>query len=657
MEVFMRRRDLLKLPFVTALSPSAKPQPPQSIFDGYFLKILNGYLENAHRTSPSFAVCDFAGGTILKGAVAKSGKTYDSVSRMLPALAAWVAADKKPGSFRIGGETIELIDILRMTFQNAFDPNHPDYWLPAPPDQQNQRQVEASIVAWSLWLLGDTLLAGLSSQQRANIQAWLQSCTQVPVRRNNWAWFTAVNQAVRLDLSRQWKEFSGDAGWMVEDLKALDKMALPDDGWYSDSLTEPVYDYYNFWVFASHFLYWNRVIGSRYRDWSSRFGKRLKDFLKKTPYFFGSNGSHVLFGRSLIYRWAVLTPLVLAYQQDMWPHSAGLLRRIVRGNLEYLWNLGAFDEQHGKLRETLSPSGTREICESYIDNGHPYWGMQAYALFLIPERDSFWRDREEPLEVERHDFEEDIDAPRMKLVGWGDSGHVRWLHAVTGHNEPRYRDKYTKFSYSSHFPFNVIQSAETCPWDAALVFRDPKTGVCAGRAGTKNGELDRDGMRVAWWAQLGDFRFEVTTEVVIFQEFEHRKHVIVAPADAVTAGIEVLDGSYALGVEQGEHYEGSSVGLTQYIRAVKTGYAIWSTNHSGFQEIEPVEFFDKTKRGHVNIVYPRMVVNTLRAALRQERTTVESLHYASPKPMPRADIQREGRKRLSAIRRARIEAA
>ena len=46
-------------------------------------------------------------------------------------------------------------------------------------------------------------------------------------------------------------------------------------------------------------------------------GPRVSPMLMSTPYFFAGNGGHVLYGRSLIYRWGVLTPLVLAYQQKL----------------------------------------------------------------------------------------------------------------------------------------------------------------------------------------------------------------------------------------------------------------------------------------------------------------------------------------------------
>src|SRR5947209_1669997 len=96
--------------------------------EAFFAEILRGFIRNAEATSPTFAVCDFPGGTKLKNCVARSGKTYIGVARMLPALAATHSAD----------------NVLLGAFRNAFDPACPDYWEEPPRDKANQRQVEAS---------------------------------------------------------------------------------------------------------------------------------------------------------------------------------------------------------------------------------------------------------------------------------------------------------------------------------------------------------------------------------------------------------------------------------------------------------------------------------------------------------------------------------
>ncbi|MGI8640622.1 MAG: DUF2264 domain-containing protein [Pyrinomonadaceae bacterium] len=620
-----------------------------SKIDFYFLEILDGFLRNARKTSDSFAVCDFPQGTLLKSCTTPSGKTYVSVARMMPALAAWVVAKKQPDAFRVGSETFNLTDVLLAAFKNAFNPAHPDFWGEAPADKPTQRVVEAALVAWSLWQLGDDFLAKLATGERANINKWLASCTQVPERENNHAWFTAINQATRIALSKKWKEFSGSEEWMLADLKAMEALAKSaEDGWYSDSPVLSTYDYYNFWTFASHFLYWNRIIGKSYPEWSARFSRRLKLFLEKTPYFFAANGSHVLFGRSLIYRWSVLMPLVEAYAQGMWTQSPGLLRAIVRRNLEFHWNVGAFDKPNGKLRETFTEGGSTAIREPYIDNGHPYWAMQAFSLYSIPPQDAFWTSREEPLPVERADYQIRLEVPRMMLVGTKTSGQVRLLEARNESRRPRYGDGYHRFAYSSHFPFNYLGREDRFTWDQALVFRNNQTGFCSGRSGIKSGTLTADGIETEWWAQLGDLRFDVITRISVNGEFEKRTHVITAPASALNKSIEILEGSSVLGLMNGEPYERTTKPKLQILRSPRSKLLIASWNVSGFEQLEATEVFDKSIPPNVNLIYPRMVVNTLQKPLTAERATLVSLHYASPRPLKINELVRRA-SRLVAI--------
>jgi hypothetical protein len=625
------RRGFLRLATGLALATHRARAAEPPFADRYFLPILEGFLRNAVLTSDSFAVCDFPDGTKLPGAVAASGKTYDSVSRMMPAVAAWAASGREPRRFTVGDRDTPLEDVLVAMFVNAFDPNHRDYWRAAPPGQQHQLQVESSIVAWSLFVAGQSLLPRMTSEQRANVQNWLASCTRVPVRNNNWAWFTALNQAVRIALSGEYPEFDGDADWMIEDLRVLDRMAIPGgDGWYTDSVREEVYDYYNFWVFASHFLYWNRVAGSRYPDWSARFAARLQSFLQNAPYFFGANGSHVLFGRSLIYRWAVLTPLVLAYEQKLWPHSAGLLRAIVRRNLDYLWGIGGFDAMRGKLRESLSPDGTIEIRESYIDNGHPYWGMQAFSLYLIPPDDPFWTAAEEPLPVEKRSFAVRFEGPKMMLRGNRESGEVRWIHSVNGHNEGEYRDKYTKLSYSSHFPFSIVKDRGKCPFDGTLVFRDPRTNEFAGRSALSGGRLLDDGVEREWSAKLGSGEIRVKTTVRYSGWYEIRRHEVEAPE-----GTEILEGSYALNASSRVR-QSPSRGAGLYLRARGGAVALYGLR--GFERASAA-----IQEG-ANVVHARVMIAVLHAVAKPGATVLESLHYASVRPRSHKTVEREARR-------------
>ena len=229
----------------------------------------------------------------------------------------------------------------------------------------------------------------------------------------------------------------------------------------------------------------------------------------------------------------------------------------------------------------------------------------------------------------------------MMLVGTKNSGQVRLLEARNETRRPRYRDGYQKFSYSSHFPFNYNAQEDRSTWDQALVFRNNQTGLCSGRSGIKSGTLTADGIETQWWAQLGDLRFDVITRISVNGEFEKRTHVITAPVNALNKSIEILEGSSVLGLMNGETYERTIKPKLQILRSPRSKLLIASWNIEGFEQLEATETFDKSIPLNVNVIYPRMVINTLRKQLTQERTTLTSLHYASPRPLKTSELLRQ----------------
>jgi hypothetical protein len=634
----MKRRDFLR----TAAAVASAPLLPQSFAepvgapqwsgdDFHFTEILTGYLRNLERTTPSsFAVCDFLDGTMLKSCLTPSGKTYISVARMLPAIAEYVTAGREPAAFKVRGKLMPLSDLLLQTFRDVFDPSHEHYWAEPPTNKPTQRTVESALVAIALHRLGPDFIAKLTPQERANVNKWMASCTVVPERENNHAWFTATNQACRLELSRSFPEFKGDEAWMIEDLKAMDALApVGDDGWYSDSPTLPLFDIYNFWTFGNFPLFWSRIIGGRYEKWDTIFKSRVRQFLQKTPYFFAPDGSFPLFGRSLPYRWAILSPMLLGYEMKLWPHSPGLLRKIVRTHIQWWWEIGAYDERLGKLRESLTPAGTMAATDPYIDNGHPYWTMLSYTLFSIPKSDPFWTAPEELLPVEKDDYTIRFEAPRMIVTGTKSSGQIRWIQARNIPKREPYRDKYTKLVCSSHFPFNTMKEKDYAPWDQAVVFRDAE-GKCATRFAVKDGKLLDDGVETTWTTKLGDKEITVTTQIRLAGEFEFRKHVLKAHMAAV-AGWQMIEGSYALPLGESEELDPSAA--RNWIQLTNgRGHMAISWRMAGWESSEVVTSFDPQKQTRVNIVHRRCGVISHFAALDKGATEFASLHYASPNP-------------------------
>ncbi len=650
----LSRRSFLKSSAILAWSPAAlgllscggEPSdtspatgPPSSTFepsgmgfdqwDRIFRTITAGFIHNALLSSDTFAVCDYPGGTRLNSFVTAAGKTCDSVTRMLPAIAARIVSPDADKTIEVDGKVYELEEVFVSALANATDPGNKDYWLAPPPDKWDQRQVESGIVGWSLWLTADRLMNRFTSRQRVNLQNWLASCSIQQVRRNNWVLFTAVNHAARMALSERWPEFSGDADSFRADLESIEGMYRR-DGWYQDSPKGNEYDYYNFWVFASHNLYWDAMVGDKFPELRDRFRPRLKAFLKSAPYFFGSHGGHILFGRSLIYRWATLTPMVLAYRMGLWPYSAGMLRRLCNLNLRFLWDAGAWDEENRKLRETLTPYASRAICESYINSGHPYWCMQAFYAMSFPRDDPFWTAREEPLPVEKEDYRKILAAPGGLLTGCKRSGQVQMLLAACSKH---YRNKYYNFSYSSHFPCNMEMVEGLVPPDCSLSF-EGAAGLYCRRDTPFTGRVVSD-RRVLWqWsATMGQCMIKVESMAWLDDEFQWRAHLVELGGDMSVTAVE---STYALGLGLEENPAWREGDLWEYGCSVASGCAVFIRGVHGFRKGRPPAGF----RGHddLNIFYPRGVQAGVAAVLKPGRRSLAAATYASPKPLPLEEL-------------------
>lgn len=607
-------------------APPAAPPPPAGQVKDLFAAIVRGYLTAARNTSPSLAVVEYPGATVTRNFLAQSGRSVTGVTRMLPALAAWALSGREPG--------MEVRDALILAFRNGADPGCPDYWLPSPAGRQNQRQVEASIAAWSLWLARDIVLPALDGRQRRNLAAWLRSCTRVPVRNNNWAWFTAVTLAACMRLQEKWPEFETDEAFMLDDLRALDAMAAGQSGWYNDGLRGSSFDYYNSWVFASHFLYWNALVGDKYPEWRRKFGGRLKLYLETAPFFFAAHGGHVLYGRSLIYRWGVLTPLVLAYQQGLWPHGPGLLRRLVERNILWQAALGAFDAAAGKLRESYTPAGSPGIRETYIDGGHPYWGMQAFAFWTVPDGDPFWTAPDELLPVEKADYAIAVPEAGLLVRGVRASGQVFIYNAKSTKSEQYYRDKYNKFVYSSHFPFAVNHLEHNVPPDNILLLRDPATGHTACRGEVEEAVLEAGRIEMNYQIRLQGVTAKVHSEIRWRGDFELRQHLVEASGEGL-GRLEIVEGGPAYSRQP---VSINPVAMQPHFPDVHL--KVW--NLRGWAG-------SRTEQGEGSVWYGRHEVQTLQAPL-AEKMNLAAMRYVSPKALPKERVDEEARRFAASVR-------
>ncbi|MFZ1059023.1 MAG: DUF2264 domain-containing protein [Candidatus Rokuibacteriota bacterium] len=383
--------------------------------------------------------------------------SMEAFSRLLPILGSWLADPSGPRVISYEGTLMDLEELAVEGLVNGTCPGRAGYWGNI--GDYDQRTVEATEVALFLWQTRDRVWRRLSRMHQAQIMAWLSQVDNVRVWDNNWHLFVALNQAARGQLGARMDRQS-----LRHHLDRVERLYLG-DGWYGDGDYAYV-DWYNAWEIHLHLMLWAMIDGEADPARRERIIRRARTFLASLPYFFGADGMHVAFGRSLLYRFAVVAAIPVAARMGISPLSPGLARRIVSGSIRYFVENGALQDEI--LTQGVVGPNPRAL-ERYSGPASPYWATRALYCLWLPADDPFWVAREEPLPVEESDFEIALPGPRFALFGSKRSGHVQLMRGSScGDGDTDRAAKYGKLQYSSSFPFNVVPVDGSFPFDSMI---------------------------------------------------------------------------------------------------------------------------------------------------------------------------------------------
>ncbi|HUU27788.1 MAG TPA: DUF2264 domain-containing protein [archaeon] len=210
------------------------------------------------------------------------------------------------------------------------------------------------------------------------------------------------------------------------------------------------YDYYNFWGFQMFNLY-----HYRYTDpWRQKFGRLIRksteEFMENFPYFFGSDGAPVPFGRSLTYRVAAVCPVGYAEAAGLGFLPPGQERRIASACLKHFWEGGVLSENGLVQPGWLGPNAI--VAEQYCHRGAPYWIAVGFSPLLLPEDHPFWKDTEHPCPADIVDQVKVVPGAQMVLKTNRRRGEAR-LYPIGSprYNQPTWQTgiKYYQHTYSS----------------------------------------------------------------------------------------------------------------------------------------------------------------------------------------------------------------
>ena len=387
----------------------------------------------------------------------------EAFARLGASWGAWLRNPANPAGLTFQGREVNLEGLLRQALLDGLDPTNPyTYWGDI--GHMDQRLVEAAGVAVTVWLSRERVFDRMTGAERARVIGWLAQVDGKETWPDNWILFPAMAQVTRLKLGYPAPEADLDS--------RLEKMAAfyRGDGWYADGAGDE-FDLYNAWMFGWHYLLWAWMDGDRRPEHRELVLKRARAFLDGFQYFFGANGSHVAWGRSLLGRFATTVAFQIGHWLKIAPPRPGLLRRISSGCLRYFVEHGFFDPEGHFARQGFH--GAFPLAgESYVAPGSPLSACHALFALTFDRDDPFWTEPESPLPVEHEDFDLAFPMPGLVVSGRRATGQVILLNGRSGHPadvpRPGYTPKYGKLAYTTHFPFNVAPIAESYAPDAMI---------------------------------------------------------------------------------------------------------------------------------------------------------------------------------------------
>ncbi|MEU8404757.1 DUF2264 domain-containing protein [Micromonospora sp. NPDC048842] len=400
--------------------------------------------------------------------------------------------------FRIAGArgvgVDELVDRYAAGITAGTDPSSADRWVRL--DEHPQAKVEAASIALVLDMTRPWIWDRLPSVVRQRVVDYLRPAVgDDTYPRINWVWFRLVVQTFLRSVGGP---HSLDE--MAEDLRSHDGFARR-DGWMSDG-PDRAYDHYVGWALHLYPTLWARMAGAadlaeqrRERDLAG-----LDRFLGDAVALVGADGSPLIQGRSLTYRFAAAAPFWVGAIAGVPSVSLGRLRGAATRIVRHFVANGAPD-QRGLL--TLGWHGPwPRLAQSYSGPGSPYWASKGLLGIALPADHPIWTAPEEPLPVEERDAVRAIHAPGWLISGTRADGIVRVAnhgtdHAVEGATVSD-SPLYARLGYSTATTPVLDDSGWDGPLDQSVTLVDD-AGRVTHRAGMRllTVRVGTDGMGVA----------------------------------------------------------------------------------------------------------------------------------------------------------------
>ncbi len=364
-------------------------------YDALFSYFLRGFVDNA---TPNFERINYPGAGSIRG-FSVSG--IEGFARTAPLLAAWIYSGRDPiYQSKYLDKKIDLITTIKQGLLTGTDPNSPDYWGNF--TMFDQKTVEAVDISRVLWLTKRQIWDSLTPAEKDRIANWLQKAMAAKVPDNNWLLFPVVIGVTLENLG-----YTPAIPYM--NFYEQFKLRYKSNGWFYD--TPEGIDYYNAWG-MTYDLFWINLIAPAFD--SDFINKANSDSASLVTHLISPAGIPIM-GRSVCYRTAIPSPIMIANYQDPQKMSNGVARRSLDVVWQYFITHGAL--KNGRLTQGYFGDDLRFV-DVYTGPGSCHWGTRSLVIAMLnPPASDFWTDKESTLPVETEDF-----ALHLPELGWSVTG-------------------------------------------------------------------------------------------------------------------------------------------------------------------------------------------------------------------------------------------
>lgn len=330
----------------------------------------------------------------------------EGTARTLPLLSAWLYSGRNP-NIVIGNKTLYLPSIIKNSILSGTNPLSENYWGDI--KDYDQRILEASDIAKSLWLTKNIIWISFTDEEKLQITKWLKQGGNAKTIKNNWLLSPVIIQSFLYNVGLLDKvDYSNYDTFMRNYLEK---------GWFKDGENGEV-DYYNAWGIG-YDLFWILMISNHDRNKISNIINESSDL---TAHLISKNGIPFM-GRSMCYRTAIPSPMIMNGIIKDTPYT----QSVAKTGLDYTWKY--FIEKKSLVSETLSMGyfGNNEIfVNSYSGSGSCLWGLRSLILAFMNKSNSyFWDGGFGELPIDTGDYIIDAPALGWEITGDSKSGEIK----------------------------------------------------------------------------------------------------------------------------------------------------------------------------------------------------------------------------------------